>query len=160
MIDPQGVVTGGSRESALTGVLEQKREIRELEQVMERLDADLESALARQIERKQSAADLSRALDEAAAALRTDEMALFGLKKDLDRAVQEGSACETRREQLARPARGAGAVGGRERAAAGRGGRGAGGRRARRPRRARRARGSCAGEPPRSATRSTSRSAS
>jgi chromosome segregation protein len=102
VIDPQGVVTGGSRESALTGVLEQKREIRELEQVMERLDADLEAALARQIERKQSAADLSRALDEAAATLRTDEMALFGLKKDLDRAVQEGSACETRREQLAR----------------------------------------------------------
>jgi chromosome segregation protein len=55
VIDPQGVVTGGSRESALTGVLEQKREIRELEQVMERLDADLESALARQIERKRCA---------------------------------------------------------------------------------------------------------
>ena len=33
VIDPKGVVTGGSRESALTGVLEQKREIRELEQV-------------------------------------------------------------------------------------------------------------------------------
>jgi chromosome segregation protein len=101
VIDPQGVVTGGSRESALTGVLEQKREIRELEQVMARLDADLEGALARQIERKQSAADLSRALEETAAALRADEMALFGLKKDLDRVIQEGSACERRREQLA-----------------------------------------------------------
>jgi chromosome segregation protein len=101
VIDPQGVVTGGSRESALTGVLEQKREIRELEQVMERLDADLQSALSRQIERKQAAADLSRALEETAAALRTDEMSLFGLKKDLDRVVQEGSACERRREQLA-----------------------------------------------------------
>jgi chromosome segregation protein len=101
VIDPKGVVTGGSRESALTGVLEQKREIRELEQVMARLDADLEAALARQIERKQSAADLSRALDEASAALRADEMALFGLQKDLDRAVQEGSAVEARRDQLA-----------------------------------------------------------
>jgi chromosome segregation protein len=101
VIDPKGVVTGGSRESALTGVLEQKREIRELEQVMERLDADLEAALARQIERKQSAADLSRALEEAAATLRTDEMALFGLKKDLDRVVQEGGSCERRRDQLA-----------------------------------------------------------
>jgi chromosome segregation protein len=100
VIDPKGVVTGGSRESALTGVLEQKREIRELEQVMARLDADLEAALARQIERKQSAADLSRTLDEVATALRADEMALFGLKKDLDRVVQEGSACEARREQL------------------------------------------------------------
>jgi chromosome segregation protein len=101
VIDPKGVVTGGSRESALTGVLEQKREIRELEQVMERLDADLEAALARQIERKQTAADLSRALDEASAALRADEMSLFGLQKDLDRAVQEGSAVERRRDQLA-----------------------------------------------------------
>ena len=101
VIDPQGVVTGGSRESALTGVLEQKREIRELEQVMARLDADLESALARQIERKQLAADLSRELDEVATALRADEMSLFGMKKDLDRVVQEGSNCETRRDQLA-----------------------------------------------------------
>ncbi|HXU06562.1 MAG TPA: hypothetical protein VN903_36655, partial [Polyangia bacterium] len=101
VIDPQGVVTGGARESALTGVLEQKREIRELEEVMARLDADLESALSRQIARKQSAADLSRALDETSTALRTDEMSLFGLQKDLDRAVQEGSACEARREQLA-----------------------------------------------------------
>ena len=75
VIDPKGVVTGGSRESALTGVLEQKREIRELEQVMERLDADLESALARQIERKQAAADLTRGLDEVSTALRADEMA-------------------------------------------------------------------------------------
>jgi chromosome segregation protein len=101
VIDPKGVVTGGAREAATTGVLEQKREIRELEEVMARLDADLESALARQIERKQAAADLSRSIDEATAALRTDEMSLFGLKKDLDRTVQEGGTCEKRREQLA-----------------------------------------------------------
>jgi chromosome segregation protein len=101
VIDPKGVVTGGSRESAVTGVLEQKREIRELEQVMERLDADLQAALSRHIERKQVAADLTRALDEASAALRTDEMSLFGLQKDLDRVVQEGTACESRRDLLA-----------------------------------------------------------
>ena len=91
VIDPKGVVTGGSRESALTGVLEQKREIRELEQVMARLDADLESALSRQIERKQAAADLTRGMDEVSTALRADEMALFGLQKDLDRAVRRAA---------------------------------------------------------------------
>ena len=101
MIDPKGVVTGGSRESALTGVLEQKCEIRELEEVMARLDADLQAALSRQIERKQVSADLTRALDEASASLRSDEMSLFGLQKDLDRVVQEGTACESRRELLA-----------------------------------------------------------
>ena len=55
VIDPQGVVTGGSRESALAGVLEQKREIRELEAVMERLDADVEAAMARHVARKEAA---------------------------------------------------------------------------------------------------------
>ena len=41
------MVTGGSRESAVAGVLEQKREIRELEQVMAALEADYQAALAR-----------------------------------------------------------------------------------------------------------------
>jgi len=104
VIDPHGVVTGGSRESALTGVLEQKREIRELEAVMERLDADVEAALARQVERKQAAAALGEALEAAAAALRADEMALFGRRKDLDRAAGELSALDGRRRTLAEQA--------------------------------------------------------
>jgi chromosome segregation protein len=100
VIDPHGVVTGGSRESAVAGVLEQKREIRELEAVMERLDADVEGALARQIERKQTAADLGQSLEEAAAALRQDEMALFGHRKDLDRLSDELRRLAIRRAQL------------------------------------------------------------
>ncbi len=86
VIDPHGVVTGGSRESAVAGVLEQKREIRELEAVMARLDTDVEAALARQVARKQEAADLGQALEEATNTLRQDEMSLFGHRKDLDRA--------------------------------------------------------------------------
>jgi chromosome segregation protein len=101
VIDPHGIVTGGSRESALAGVLEQKREIRELEAVMERLDADVEAALARHVERKQTAADLTRSRDEAAAALRTDEMALLGQRKDLERLVDERRRLESRRSALA-----------------------------------------------------------
>ncbi|HXJ22133.1 MAG TPA: chromosome segregation protein SMC [Polyangia bacterium] len=101
VIDPHGVVTGGSRESALAGVLEQKREIRELEAVMERLDADVEAALARHVERKQTAADLTRSRDEAAAALRSDEMALLGQRKDLERLVDERRRLESRRSALA-----------------------------------------------------------
>ena len=100
VIDPHGVVTGGSRESAVAGVLEQKREIRELEQVMARLDADVDGALARQVERKQAAAEISRAIDEAAAILRGDDMALYGLRKDVERAGEERRAQEARRQQL------------------------------------------------------------
>jgi chromosome segregation protein len=101
VIDPHGIVTGGSRESALAGVLEQKREIRELEAVMERLNADVEAALAKHVERKQTAADLTRSRDEAAAALRSDEMALLGQRKDLERFVDERRRLESRRSALA-----------------------------------------------------------
>jgi chromosome segregation protein len=101
VIDPHGVVTGGSRESALAGVLEQKREIRELEAVMERLDADVESSLARHVEKKQAAADLSRARDELGLTLRQDEMALLGQQKDLERLVDEARRLEARRTALA-----------------------------------------------------------
>ncbi len=101
VIDPHGVVTGGSRDTALAGLLEQKREIRELEAVMERLDADVEAALAKHVERKQTAADLTRSRDEAAAALRTDEMSLLGQRKDLERLVDERRRLESRRAALA-----------------------------------------------------------
>jgi chromosome segregation protein len=101
VIDPHGVVTGGSRESALAGVLEQKREIRELEAVMQRLDADVESALGRHVEKKQAAADLGRARDERALALRADEMALLGQEKDLERILEERRRLEARRAALA-----------------------------------------------------------
>ena len=104
VIDPQGVVTGGSRESALAGVLEQKREIRELEAVMERLDADVEAAMARHVARKEAAAELTRSLEEASAALRADEMALYGRKKDLDGVVAEMARLGVRRAELAKQA--------------------------------------------------------
>ncbi len=92
VIDPHGVVTGGSRESALAGVLEQKREIRELEAVMERLDADVEAALGRHVAKKQAAADLGRARDEGAVGLRADEMALLGQEKDSRAAGRRAAA--------------------------------------------------------------------
>jgi chromosome segregation protein len=101
VIDPHGVVTGGSRESAMAGVLEQKREIRELEAVMERLDADVEAALGRHVAKKQAAADLGRVREEGALALRSDEMALLGQEKDLERLVEERRRLEARRAALA-----------------------------------------------------------
>jgi len=100
VIDPRGVVTGGSRESAVAGVLEQKREIRELEAVMERLDADVESALARQVARKEAAAELGGRIEAATAALRADEMALYGQRKDLDRLEGDLRRIEQQRATL------------------------------------------------------------
>jgi chromosome segregation protein len=101
VIDPHGVVTGGSRESALAGVLEQKREIRELEEVVARIEADLQAALARHVERKQAVADATRMLEELEAAVRRDEVELVGQRKDLDRAGGELRGLEARLGQMA-----------------------------------------------------------
>ncbi len=100
VIDPQGVVTGGARESASAGVLEQKREIRELEEVVAKLEADTEEALARHVSRKQELAQVTEELERLSAELRADEMELFGQQKDLDRATEELRRFEARRAQL------------------------------------------------------------
>ncbi len=100
VIDPQGVVTGGAKESAVAGVLEQKREIRELEEIVARLEADTQDALARHVGKKQQLADITAELDQLSAELRTDEMELFGQQKDLDRATEELRRFEYRRAQL------------------------------------------------------------
>ncbi|HEY2730514.1 MAG TPA: chromosome segregation protein SMC [Polyangia bacterium] len=100
VIDPQGVVTGGARESAVAGVLEQKREIRELEEVVAKLESDMQEALARHVARKQELASITDELERLAAELRADELELFGQQKDLDRATEELHRFETRRAQL------------------------------------------------------------
>ncbi|HEY0705766.1 MAG TPA: chromosome segregation protein SMC, partial [Polyangia bacterium] len=104
VIDPHGVVTGGSRESAVAGILSQKREIRELELVVERVDADLEAARTRQVNLKQALADATTLLDEIAVAARQDDVALVGEQKDLDRARRDGQQLSSRRTQLANEA--------------------------------------------------------
>jgi chromosome segregation protein len=100
VIDPSGVVTGGSRESAVAGILSQRREIRELEEVVARIDADLESARARQVNLKQALAEATLLLEEIGTAIRQDEMALVSEQKDLDRARRDGQQIAGRRSQL------------------------------------------------------------
>jgi chromosome segregation protein len=101
VIDPHGVVTGGSRESAVAGILSQRREIRELEEVVARIEADLEEARGRQITLKQALADATNLLAEVGSVLRQDEVALVGEEKDADRAVGARQELEARRGHLA-----------------------------------------------------------
>jgi chromosome segregation protein len=100
VVDPHGVVTGGSRESAVAGVLEQKREIRELEEVVAGIEADVQTALDRHVARKQEVAAATQALEEIGAALRQEELSLVGQQKDLDRAIDELRRLDARRIQL------------------------------------------------------------
>ena len=100
VIDPHGVVTGGSRESALAGVLSQKREMRELEEVVARLEVDYQAALARHVGNKQALAEVSKTVEELTAATRHNEMELLAQGKDGDRLLRERQQLEARREQL------------------------------------------------------------
>jgi chromosome segregation protein len=101
VIDPHGVVTGGSRESTVAGVLSQKREIRELEEVVARLESDYQAALDRHVATKQALAEATARGEEIAAALRRDEIDRVALDKDLDRTLRERKQHESRRDQLA-----------------------------------------------------------
>jgi chromosome segregation protein len=100
VVDPHGVVTGGSRESAVAGVLEQKREIRELEEVVAKLEIDYQAALARHVETKGQMAEVTRSLEELSAFLRADEVGIVSQQKDLDRASEELRRLMGRRNQL------------------------------------------------------------
>ena len=100
VIDPQGVVTGGSREAATAGVLSQKREIRELEAVVARIDSDYQAALERHVSTKQQLGEVSTELEEILAALRRDEMDRVAHEKDLDRVLRERKQQEGRQAQL------------------------------------------------------------
>jgi chromosome segregation protein len=100
VIDPHGVVTGGSRESAVAGVLSQKREMRELEEVVARLETDYQTALARHVGNKQALAEVSKTVEDLTAATRHNEMELLAQSKDGDRLLRERQQLEARREQL------------------------------------------------------------
>jgi chromosome segregation protein len=101
VIDPHGVVTGGSRESAVAGILSQRREIRELEEVVARIEADLDESRGRQVTLKQSLAEAASLLEEIGAVLRQDEVARVGVEKDLERSRRDRLDLDARRTRLA-----------------------------------------------------------
>ena len=99
VVDPQGVVTGGSRESSV-GVLEQKREIRELEGLVADLEGRFQETQTRHLATKQELADLQVEIEDLVATMRVDELATVTHQKDLDRASEELRRLESRRRQL------------------------------------------------------------
>ena len=100
VIDPHGVVTGGSRESAVAGVLSQKREMRELEEVVSRLEVDYQAALDRHVGHKQALAEVSKTIEDLTSAASRNEMELLEQRKDGDQSLRERRQLEVHRQQL------------------------------------------------------------
>jgi chromosome segregation protein len=102
IVDKTGVVTGGSRETAGAGVLAQKRELRELDEICAGLERDLAGASARQVSIKAELAKVGATLD----ALRKDshqgDITMVAHEKDLTRFRAEAERLGERRAQLGR----------------------------------------------------------
>ncbi|MBZ0237206.1 MAG: hypothetical protein K8M05_33065, partial [Deltaproteobacteria bacterium] len=85
IVDERGVVSGGSREAQGGGVLAQKREIRELEQIVDSLDRELTEATARLVTAKAEHKQLDRALEGLRTQAHEGDLAIMGHEKDAGR---------------------------------------------------------------------------
>ena len=85
VVDERGVVAGGSREAAGGGVLAQKREIRELEQIVESLDRELTEATARLVTAKAEYKQVDRAIEGLRGQAHQGDLAIMGHEKDAAR---------------------------------------------------------------------------
>ena len=100
VLDAQGVLTGGSREVAGSGVLAQKREIRELEELCETLQAEFDEIFRTHVQRKSEITLLRKNLDDMKQDAHAREMTLLAHEKDVSRARDEQRRLATRAGDL------------------------------------------------------------
>jgi chromosome segregation protein len=85
IVDERGVVSGGSRESQGAGVLAQKREIRDLGEIVGSLETDLTEATARLVTAKTELKQVSKAIEGLKTQAHEGDIAIMGHDKDLGR---------------------------------------------------------------------------
>jgi chromosome segregation protein len=82
VVDTDGVVAGGSREAQGAGVLAQKREIRELEEIVGKLEHDLSEAMTRLVTAKTEHKHIDKALEGLRTQVHEGDVAIMGHEKD------------------------------------------------------------------------------
>jgi chromosome segregation protein len=101
LVDDDGVVAGGSRDAQGAGVLAQKREIRDLEDIVGTLEHDLSEAMARLVTAKTELTQVSKALDGLRTQVHEGEVAIMGHEKDESRVRHDLERSRDRLGQLA-----------------------------------------------------------
>ncbi len=96
VLEPQGVLTGGSLEGPGTHLLESKREIRELQEKLVGLEADYRMAQDRQGKLKTQNANLTTSIDELRQGTHDEEIRIVDLQKDLHHTDQSLEAAAER----------------------------------------------------------------
>jgi|GEM_PF-57883 len=102
IVDPGGVVSGGSPDVAGAGVLAQKREIRELGEIVEALEKDLADASARLVNAKAECQQLTKTLSKLRSDTHNRDIDILGHEKDMARSRGELDRLRERAAQLAR----------------------------------------------------------
>ena len=82
VVEGDGVVAGGSRDAQGAGVLAQKREIRDLEEIVGTLEHDLSEAMARLVTAKTELKQITKALEGLRTQVHEGEIAIRGHEKD------------------------------------------------------------------------------
>jgi chromosome segregation protein len=100
VIDEDGVVAGGSRDAQGAGVLAQKREIRDLEDIVGRLEHDLSEAMTRLVTAKTELKQVGKAIDGLRTQVHEGEVAIMGHEKDESRVRTESERLRERLGQL------------------------------------------------------------
>jgi chromosome segregation protein len=82
VVDGDGVVAGGSREAQGAGVLAQKREIRDLEEIVSRLEHDLAQAMTRLVSAKTELKQIGKAIEGLRTQVHQGDLAIMSHEKD------------------------------------------------------------------------------
>ncbi|MFZ2949164.1 MAG: chromosome segregation protein SMC [Desulfuromonadaceae bacterium] len=98
MVANGGVVSGGSEEQVGKGLIHKKREIRELELTVTRLDGEAAALGIQRDELRRQSQEVAEGLKRGGAELHQAELKLAGLRKDRQQAVDEGARIAERLE--------------------------------------------------------------
>ncbi|MDB5557019.1 MAG: chromosome segregation protein, partial [Rhizobium sp.] len=100
VVDEDGVVAGGSRDAQGAGVLAQKREIRDLEEITGRLEHDLSDAMTRLVTAKTELKQLVKAIEGLRTQVHEGDLAIMGHEKDEARVRSDLERARDRLGQL------------------------------------------------------------
>jgi chromosome segregation protein len=102
VVEQGGVVAGGSREASGSGILAQKREIRDLEQIVAQLQIELTQATARLVTGKTELKQVQKAIEGLRSSAHQGDLEIMGLEKDVMRVRGDLERLRERATHLAR----------------------------------------------------------
>jgi chromosome segregation protein len=100
ILEPDGTVTGGSLDAELSGVLRQKREIKELKGIIAELEAQYRTVLDAHVSVKTEMARLEQVLEQVTREGHQGDKDILTREKDLSRIGSEVDALAARRQEL------------------------------------------------------------